>query len=98
MRKFKRFIRNRYYLTLLLFFGYILVFDANDLVSQISAYAELYKLRQQKVYYQKDLEQTRQQIHELTSNKESLEKFAREQYRMKRDNEDVYVILEEGQY
>lgn len=98
MRKFKRFIRNRYYLTLFLFFVYILVFDTNDLVSQISSYAELYRLRQQKRYYQQDLEETRQQILELTSNKESLEKFAREQYRMKRDNEDVYVILEEGQY
>lgn len=98
MRKFKRFIRNRYYLTLLLFFVYILVFDTNDLVSQISAYAELYKLRQQKVYYQNDLEETKKQIHELSSNKVSLEKFAREQYRMKRDNEDVFVIVEEGEY
>ena len=32
---------------------------------------------------------------ELLTNKDSLEQFAREQYMMKKDNEDLYVIVEE---
>ena len=34
-------------------------------------------------------------LNELTSNQEMLEKFAREKYLMKKDNEDVYVIIKE---
>jgi cell division protein FtsB len=36
-----------------------------------------------------------QDLDELTSNKEKLEKFAREKYLMKKANEDVFVIVKD---
>jgi cell division protein FtsB len=39
------------------------------------------------------IEADKQHYHELTSDPELLEKFAREQYLMKKDNEDIYIIL-----
>lgn len=48
-------------------------------------------------YLSRELETAKDQTIELSTNKAMLEKFAREQYRMKRDNEDIFVILNESE-
>jgi cell division protein FtsB len=49
----------------------------------------------EKEYYQQKIEEDRRRIDELKTNTENLEKFAREQYLMKKDNEDIFVIVDE---
>lgn len=44
-------------------------------------------------FLEKDIHEAKIQTRELTTDKSLLEKFAREQYRMKRENEDVFVII-----
>lgn len=46
-------------------------------------------------YLKSDTKSAKSQIEELTSDKDELEKFAREQYRMKRENEEIFVLLHE---
>ena len=41
-----------------------------------------------------EIEKNRQELQSLVSSKKNLEKFAREKYLMKKDNEDIFVILE----
>ncbi len=43
-------------------------------------------------YYQQQTESDMEKLHELRSNDEDLEKFARENYLMKKENEDVFII------
>ncbi len=88
-------MRNRYIATLLAFVLYISFFDTYDLISQIRTKYKLHQLEEQRLFLENDTELARMQIEELTTNKGSLEKFAREQYRMKRENEEIFVILKE---
>lgn len=52
-------------------------------------------LTEQKEYYRKTIEDDNRKIQELLSNRDNLEKFAREQYLMKNSNEDIYIIVDE---
>ena len=94
-RRIPKILRNRYIVVLIGFFLYITFFDAHDLISQMHIRWQLYKINEQMDYLQNDIGDAKIQIKELTTDKALLEKFAREQYRMKRENEDVFVILGE---
>lgn len=94
--KIPKILRNRYVLVLIGFLAYITFFDAHDLISQMQIRWKLYKINEQKEYIESELQEAKNQTIELTTNKVMLEKFAREQYRMKRENEDVFVILKEN--
>ena len=50
-------------------------------------------LEKEKDYYQKKIEEDNRKIKELLRSPDNLEKFAREQYLMKKDNEDIFVIV-----
>ncbi len=52
-------------------------------------------LEAEKAYYQQKIDNDKRRIQELSSNKNSLEKFAREQFMMKRKNEDIFMLIEE---
>ena len=56
---------------------------------------QIYQTNNQIQHYQEDTEVIQRQIRELTTDPQALEKFAREQYRMKRDNEEIFIILKE---
>lgn len=64
-------------------------------MNQFHKHQELSAMLEKKSFYVKQIEETNKQYAELTSNPASQEKFAREHYWMKRDNEDVFVIVEE---
>jgi len=90
-------LRNRYVLVLIGFIVYITFFDAHDLISQMQIRWKLHKINEEKTYIESELQNAKNQTIELSTNKIMLEKFAREQYRMKRENEDVFVILNENE-
>ena len=54
---------------------------------------ELWELEDEKEYYQAEIENTKEDLKELTSDLNNLERFAREKYLMKRDNEEVFVFV-----
>lgn len=94
-QRIPKILKNRYALVLIGFFVYITFFDAHDLISQMKIRWELHQLNEQKQYLLTDTQDAKAQTEELTTNKASLEKFAREQYKMKRKNEEIFVIIEE---
>ena len=91
------FTRNFYFVTSLVFVVWMLFLDANDFFSQFRLWQEVRKLEDDKEYYQEKIEVVKQERTELMSNKQLLEKFAREKYLMKKQNEEVFVVVEEGQ-
>ena len=70
----------------------MLFFDEKDYFTQRKRQQELEKLEQKVDYYKGEITQTRKQVEALDKDPAMLEKFAREKYLMKRDNEDLFII------
>jgi cell division protein FtsB len=70
-------------------------FDKNDIIAQYEFKSQVDKLQEEKDFYVKEIEIVKKDLNELNSNFNTAEKFAREKYFMKKDNEDVFVIVKE---
>lgn len=83
--------KNIFILILAVFVVWMLFFDANSWLIHHELNNDIDALESEKEYYQKEIEKDNKAIKTL-NNKEGLEKFAREEYYMKRDSEDIYII------
>ena len=92
MKRLINLFRNKYFLVSVAFVVFMIFFDKNDLFSQYQYYKQVSKLKQERDFYQKEITKVNQDLDELSSDPKKLEKFAREKYLMKKDNEDVFVI------
>jgi cell division protein FtsB len=92
MKKVFQFFKNRYLLTLALFVVYNLFINNIDIPFIISSRWELHKLREQAAQLEKDNQRAKEQLQAINSKSFELEKLAREEYFMKKPNEDVYVF------
>jgi len=88
-------LRNKFFLLFAGYFVYLLFFTQNTLFSQIKLALQLHKLSKEEAYYSKQIADVRKEQQELFSGIDKLEKFARENYWMKRDSEDLYIFVEE---
>ena len=88
-------ISNKYLIAGIAFLTWMLFFDRNDLMSQYEYRTQLNKLQAEKRFYLKESAKAVKDLNELTTDKSKLEKFAREKYLMKKENEDVFVIITE---
>jgi cell division protein DivIC len=73
----------------------MLFLDSNDLISRFKLGAKLRGLNNEKEYYQAKIADVEKDREELMTNKELLEKFAREKYLMKKEKENIFIIQEE---
>jgi cell division protein DivIC len=95
-RKLWHLLKNKYLLTATGFTVWILFFDSRDFItSHFRERGELNKLEKSKKYYEQQIATTKQELEQLRSNPAILEKYAREKYLMKRDNEDLFLIRED---
>jgi cell division protein FtsB len=92
--KFGAALRNKYVLTTVLFFVWMLLFDQNNLTERRKNASQYEQLLEEKDYYLKKIDEDRKRIEELKTNNDNLEKFAREQYLMKKENEDIFIIVD----
>jgi cell division protein FtsB len=91
--KIPPFFRNKYILTIIIFIVWVSLLDSNNLITRYKDMKELHKLKIDREYYIKRIEEDKRKLHELKTDNHNLEKFAREQYRMKKPDEDLYIIL-----
>lgn len=92
-RKWAPVIKNKYVITSVIFLVWLLFFDRNDIFSQYSYRNQLKKLEADKAYYVKEIEKNKVDMQQLMSDPEHLEKYARERYLMKKDDEEIFLIL-----
>lgn len=85
-------LRNKYLLSLIAFTVWMLFFDKNDMLTQMHRKRELNALEESKAYYTEEIAKEKKISEELRSNPAAIEKYARENYLMKRDNEDIFII------
>lgn len=88
-------LKNKYFIASVVFLVWILIFDQNNVLDRFLLAKRIKKLRQQKEHYQKEISSNIEQMDELQSSNANLEKFAREQYLMKKENEDLFIIVEQ---
>lgn len=88
-------LRNKYLLTGAAFVVWMAFFDQNDMISQVEMRMELRQLEEDRSYYEEEITDTRDELEELLTDDQKLERFARERYLMKKDNEVVFVIVPE---
>lgn len=89
--KFFKPFKNIFLLFSVSFIIWMLFFDANSWLIHHDLNEEINDLNNEKEYYRKETEKDNKEIKKLSS-EEGLEKFAREEYYMKRDNEEIFII------
>ncbi len=89
------YLKNRYVVTLAAALIWLGFFDRNDFITTWSYHSKLQSLRKEKAYYEDEIKKYTDDLNNLITNRHNMEKYAREKYFMKRDNEDVFVIINE---
>lgn len=92
MKKFNHLFTNKYLITGIAFAIWMMFFDRNDFPLQISRIRELNKMEQNEKNMALKISNTQQELKLLKTNPQTLEKYAREKYMMKKDNEDLYIV------
>lgn len=87
-------IKNKYFISFAAFLFILFFLDKNDLLTQFARSKELKELQLSKQYYTHEITKERKELDLLKSNPATLEKYAREKYLMKRDNEDLFLLGE----
>jgi cell division protein DivIC len=85
-------LKNKYLLTTIIFLVFITFFDDRDLMTNYRHHHQLKDLEQSAEYYRNEIEKTKTELNQLRTDAATLEKYAREKYLMKRDNEDIFII------
>ncbi|HRE50926.1 MAG TPA: septum formation initiator family protein [Flavitalea sp.] len=87
--------KNKYLLTAAAFAVWMVFFDDRDVITtHFKRRMELNKLEKSKAYYEEQIRDTRNELNKLKSDAGTLEKYAREKYWMKKDNEDLFIITD----
>ena len=92
MPKLPKIFTNKYLITGITFAIWMLFFDRNDLSLQLKRVNELHKLQESEKVMDNQIADTKHELKLLKTNPETLEKYAREKFMMKKDNEDLYII------
>ncbi len=96
MQTLRKLFTSKYLLTGIAFAIWMLFFDRNDIPLQAKRVSELHKLNQSEVIMETRIANTRKELSQLKTNPETLEKYAREKFLMKKDNEDLFIITEDS--
>ncbi len=88
-------LKNKYFIVSIAFLVFITFFDNDSFIERHKSIKKLKELERQKEFYRSEISKNEIRLVELQTDKNNLEKFAREEYLMKKPNEDIFVIIEE---
>lgn len=88
------YFRNKYWTVLIIFLAWMLLFDNNSIIRQVQRRYQIHKLNKEIKYYQKQMVETHKEEKALKKSDAYFEKFVRENYLLKRPNEDLYIFTE----
>jgi cell division protein FtsB len=86
-------IKNKYFFSVAFLLVWLLFFDTNDFITQYKYKRKLNQLKAEKEFYRQQTDASKESLYELTTDPNTLEKFAREKYLMKKENEDIFIIV-----
>jgi len=85
-------LRNKYFILLAVFITWMIFFDKHDFLTQWRLQQTLNKMEEDRTYYDEKIQETWQ---DKQDNENDPEKYAREHYYLQKDNEDVFIIVDE---
>lgn len=94
--KFSSLLKNKYLLTSLCFVVWIVFFDERDVIGNLKRNQELKALEKSRDYYTAENKKIKKELDQLEKDAATMEKYAREKFHMKRDNEDLFIIPEKS--
>ena len=94
INKLPRPFRNFYFVSGLIFVFWMILLDSNNLIARFQLSSKLNSLENEKEYYEEKIVEVEKDHNQLFGDRESLEKFAREKYLMKKESEDIYIVVE----
>ena len=92
----QKYILNKYTITICLFLVWMIFFDQQNYFYRTKLDREMETLVKDTLFYTKEIQEATKRLDELSGDKAALEKLGREKYLMKKDDEDVFVIINEG--
>jgi cell division protein DivIC len=93
-KKWVRVLGNKYVIILLLFLAWMVFFDTNSYFIHEELNDDINALEQTKDFYREEIVNDKRFIEKMKDSDE-VEKYAREKYYLKRENEDIYIIENE---
>lgn len=85
-------LRNKYFLVIVAFLFYMIFIDRHDLLTQVQLQSTVNQLEQERDFYQEKIKEAQEERLDMEVNQE---RFARETYFMQKQDEDVFIIVEE---
>jgi cell division protein FtsB len=85
-------LKNKYFVTIAFFVVWMSFFDTKDWGLIRERQIKLEALQKSEKEMAKLITETRSELSMLKTSAESVEKYAREKYLMKKDNEDIFVV------
>ena len=85
---------NKYFLITIAFVIWLLFFDSNNIMNRLRYNNKLKELKQEKHFYLDEISRDSILTQKLLSDSLELEKFAREKYIMKKEKEDVFIVID----
>jgi cell division protein DivIC len=97
IRKLPKPLRNKYLILFLLFILWIIFIDDYNLINQNKIKNTVDDLKSQKEFYINEIKSDSTELYQLQNNPAEQEKFAREKFLMKKENEDIFIIREKNE-
>jgi cell division protein DivIC len=93
-KKLGKILLNKYLIVFLAYTVFVTFFDQHSLIHRWQTHQKITQLEKEYKFYQEEIKSNRQKKYELQSSNNNLEKFAREHYYMKKENEDIFIVKE----
>jgi cell division protein DivIC len=86
------FLKNKYLIATVLFVIFVFYISENDVFTMFERNGKLKDLQKSEQHLTNLIKDTRQELNLLKTNAQTIEKYAREKYLMKKENEDLFVV------
>jgi hypothetical protein len=94
LRLIWRILINKFFLTTVAFVIWMIFFDSNNMLTRNHLQEKLDGLNLEKQFYLQEIRKDSILTHQLMTDTTQLEKFARERYLMKKDQEDLFLVID----
>ena len=85
-------LKNKYLLAASFFIVWMFFFDPKDWGVAFEKNAKLKELQNSELHLSNTIQKTKEELSQLKTNAQTIEKYAREKYLMKKDNEDLFIV------
>ena len=94
LKKILKVLTNKYLIITVAFIAWMVFFDSNNVFTRAKLRDKLDDLQEEKHFYLDEIRKDSALTHKLLTDSTELERFAREKYLMKKDNEDLYLVID----